>query len=74
MTKAEELKKIHEIALKSAENLTDGELAGVIRFNVERLNALTEVAAKRELITTYRIKPQDQSAPKLIVSVMTEVA
>lgn len=62
---------------QATEELTDNEFAIRLRGSVAALNTLVELAAERELIVNYRIKPIDNtphSNPKLIVNVMTEVA
>lgn len=53
---------------------TDAELAATVRDLVYGLNMCAVEAKRRELSVYYRIKPQDNSPAKLIVSVMTEVA
>lgn len=57
---------------------SDGELAYAIRDAVKLLNHYADVAAKRELVVSYRIKAPDQNKgqtnPRLVVNVMTEVA
>jgi hypothetical protein len=60
------------------DDLTDNELATKMRYNIIELNQLAELAAKRELIVAYRIKEGIKTDgftnPRIIVSVMTEVA
>lgn len=61
----------------AVENSSDGELAAGIRAVTALLNTLSEKAAKRELIVTYRIKEgiktDGLTNPRIIVSVTTEV-
>ena len=58
-------------------DITDAELAALIRSLCIILNFTGEEAAKRELGVTYRIKQNDDSVghrnPKVMVSVTTEV-
>lgn len=58
--------------------LTDAELSSLIRQLVSQLNICAGNATARELIVSYRIKSPEHGnevkAPRLIVSVMTEVA
>lgn len=58
--------------------LSDAELAACIRDHIAELNKLVDSAAQRELIVHYRIKDGQKSDaltnPRIIVSVMTEVA
>lgn len=58
--------------------MTDIELADRIRGTVDYLNDLALSALRRELIVAYRIKSPEHGdtlkPPRIIVSVMTEVA
>jgi hypothetical protein len=58
--------------------ITDADLAVCIRTLVKELNNCVQHAAKRELVVAYRIKAPEHGnevgAPRIIVSVMTEVA
>lgn len=58
--------------------VSDFEIAQTIRNAIKALNELVEVAAARELIVAYRIKDEVKTDgltnPRIIVSVMTEVA
>lgn len=58
--------------------VSDFEVAETIRKAIKALNDIVEVAAARELIVAYRIKDgvktDGLTNPRIIVSVMTEVA
>ena len=57
--------------------LTDAEIAAVMRELAKSLNLCAEHCAKRELVVMYQVKPANAPqgiSAKLGVSVMTEVA